>query len=302
MIHYPVLLNEALELLQIIPDGVYIDGTFGRGGHTKAILERLGSSGRVIAFDLDIEAVDYAKEHMQDPRLLLLHDNFANLQQHLQQRGINAVDGVLLDLGVSSPQLDTASRGFSFNQDAALDMRLDNTRGVTVSEWINSVDEATLADVLWRYGEERCARKIARNVVLRRVEQPILMTLDLANIIKLSMPNIKMDKHPATRSFQALRIFINDELGSLEKGLEQIPPILKPGARAVVISFHSLEDRIVKTKFNLLAQGERFPKWVTAEAPKPQYTVIAKKVRAGNSELNSNVRSRSAVLRCLEKL
>ncbi len=298
MLHYPVLLRESVNLLNIKPEGLYVDGTFGRGGHTKEILSKLNSSGRLMAFDKDIEAINYGQENINDSRLTLIHDSFANIDKHI----VDKVDGVLLDLGVSSPQLDTKERGFSHRFEATLDMRMDNTKGQSAHEWINTVDEAILADVLWRYGEERFSRKIAKNIINARNEEAITTTSKLAKIISNGMPFIEKGQHPATRSFQAIRIFINNELGDLEQVLDTVPKCLNALGRIVVISFHSLEDRIVKTKFNELSVEEKLPKWINKQVATPEFRVIAKKVKAGLYETEQNNRSRSAVLRCLEKI
>ena len=298
MLHYPVLLRESVDLLNIKPDGFYVDGTFGRGGHTKEILSRLGKDGRLMAFDKDIEAINYAKEHIADNRFTIIHDSFANISDYL----VENIDGVLLDLGVSSPQLDNSERGFSFRFEANLDMRMDNTKGQSAREWIKNVDETTLADVIWRYGEEKFSRKIAKSIVNARLENEITTTSMLAKIISQAMPFSEKGQHPATRSFQAIRIFINNELGDLELILDTVPKHLKTLGRVVVISFHSLEDRIVKTKFNKLSEEEKLPKWINKQAAKPEFRVIAKKVKAGLFETSENNRSRSAVLRCLEKI
>ncbi len=298
MLHYPVLLKESIDLLNIKPDGLYIDGTFGRGGHTKEILSRLSNNGRLIAFDKDIDAINYGQENINDNRLTLIHDSFANVDKYI----VDKVDGVLLDLGVSSPQLDTKERGFSHRFDATLDMRMDNTKGQSAHEWINTVDETTLADVLWRYGEEKFSRKIAKNIINARNEEAITTTTKLSKVISNGMPFIEKAQHPATRSFQAIRIFINNELGDLEQILDTIPKYLSTLGRVVVISFHSLEDRIVKTKFNELSVEEKLPKWINKQVAAPEFRVIAKKVKAGLYETEQNNRSRSAVLRCLEKI
>ena len=301
--HYSVLLKESIQQLNIKPDGIYVDGTLGRCGHSKEILAALGMGGRLIAFDRDIEAINYAKTNLVDVRLSIIHDNFTNISRHLCSLGVGRVDGIILDLGVSSPQLDDGSRGFSFMQDAALDMRMDNTGGESACEWINRATEAEIADVLWRYGEERFSRRIAHNIVEDRAKNPIVSTLELAAIIARSVPRSKKyDKHPATRSFQAIRIYINNELGNLEEVLTELPEILNIGGRAVIISFHSLEDRIVKTFFNSLATANKLPKWVTEDEEEPNYKVIAKKIKASNQEVNENTRSRSAVMRAIERV
>lgn len=298
MLHYSVLLAESIELLNIKPDGIYVDGTFGRGGHTKAILEKLNENGRVIAFDKDIEAINYGRQNIIDKRLTLVHNSFASIDQ----LGIEKLDGVVLDLGVSSPQLDNSNRGFSFRQEGDLDMRMDNTRGQSAKEWIKVVKEVDLADVIWRYGEERFSRRIAKNIIKARDEKEISTTTELAEIIRQSVGSTEKGQHPATRSFQAIRIFINNELGDLEKVLEKLPQHLKTGGRAVVISFHSLEDRIVKNKFNDLSKEEQLPKWINKTPDAAKYKVVAKKIKASLNEVEENKRSRSAILRCLEKI
>ncbi|MFN8769555.1 MAG: 16S rRNA (cytosine(1402)-N(4))-methyltransferase RsmH [Neisseriaceae bacterium] len=301
--HYSVLLNESIELLNIKSDGIYVDGTFGRGGHSKAILAKLGKNGRLIAFDKDLEAIEYAKQNILDERLLVVHDSFANLKKYLRSNNIKQIDGLLLDLGVSSPQLDNASRGFSFSKDAKLDMRMDITRGSSLKEWINKVEEPELDQILWRYGEERFHKRIAHQIIKLRSIKPITTTAQLAKIIEDSIPFRDKGQHPATRSFQALRIVINNELNDLEQILDDVPDLLSIYGRVVVISFHSLEDRIVKSKFNELSKAKELPKWVIANNEKDiNYKIIAKKVKATDTEINENVRSRSAILRCLEKL
>lgn len=302
-VHYSVLLHESIELLAIKPNGIYVDGTLGRCGHTREILNKLDENGKLIAFDRDVDAVDYARTNLLDRRLIVIHDNFANIDLHLQKLGVEKIDGIILDLGVSSPQLDNAERGFSFSKDAALDMRMDNTKGESARDWINYALEADIADVLWKYGEEKFSRRIAANIVKTRLEKSIETTAELANIIAKSIPKPKnYEKHPATRSFQAIRIFINNELGSLEDLLNKLPTVLAVNARVVIISFHSLEDRIVKTYFNSLVAKNKLPKWVMQIEEAADYKVIAKKVKASINEINENTRSRSAVMRSLERL
>ncbi len=302
MPHYSVLLNESVELLSIKADGLYIDGTFGRGGHTQAILAKLNEQGRLIAFDKDPEAIAYAKEFILDKRFTIIHGSFSSLLSSLDGLKISKIDGLLLDLGVSSPQLDTQSRGFSFRFDAILDMRMDNTIGQSANEWINSANEEDIAYVLWHYGEERFSRKIAKAIIARRTQEPIVTTTQLAKLISENIHVKDKAQHPATKSFQAIRIFINNELGDLEKILLDSPKLLNKGARIVVISFHSLEDRIVKQAFNNLVSTDKFPKWVMVQNSAPEYKVIAKKIKASDKELAENKRSRSAVMRSLEKL
>lgn len=302
MIHYPVLLNESIELLNIKPDGIYVDGTFGRGGHTQEILDRLSENGRLIAFDKDPDAHVYAREHFKDKRLTLIWDSFVSMKNQLAELDIKQVDGILLDLGVSSPQLDDEKRGFSFRFDAPLDMRMNTSQGISAKEWINSVDETELAGVLWNYGEERFSRRIAKAIVEKRQISPIETTKELANIIDNAMPFREKGKNPATRSFQAIRILINNELGDLEALLAQVPDLLSVDGVMAVISFHSLEDRIVKNVFNDLAKVKNLPKWVMATPELPSYEVIAKKIKASYSELEENVRSRSSILRAIKRL
>lgn len=303
MEHYSVLLEESIDLLAIKPDGIYVDGTFGRGGHTRGILAKLSDNGRVFAFDKDPDAISYAKETIDDKRLTLIHDSFANMTTRLSEYSINMLDGVLFDLGVSSPQLDTAERGFSFRFESPLDMRMDNHKGQTAADWLNSAEETELADVFWRYGEEKFSRKIAKAIVNKRKDTPLVTTSDLAKLVEDQIPYRESGQHPATRVFQATRIWINNELLDLENSLDKVPYLLKKGGRMVVISFHSLEDRIVKTKFADLASTDKLPKWVmVTNESEAEFKVIAKKIKAGNNEVSENVRSRSAVMRSLERV
>lgn len=300
--HYSVLLKESIDLLNIKPNGIYIDGTFGRGGHSGAILDRLGADGQLIAFDKDPEAIKFAAKFTNDQRFVIIHDSFANLTQHLDRLDIKRVDGILLDLGISSPQIDTPERGFSFRFDAKLDMRMDNTSGISAAEWLNSEEENILADVFWQYGEEKFSRKIAAKIVATRLVKPLETTTDLANLVAGVIPYKEKGQHPATRVFQAIRIYINNELGDVEQILEDAHSYLAESGRFVVISFHSLEDRIVKTKFVKLSSGEKLPRWVMANEKPSDYKVIAKKIKASEEELAQNSRSRSAVMRCLERV
>ncbi len=302
-LHYSVLLQESIELLNIKPDGVYVDGTLGRGGHTRELLARLNQSGRLISFDKDPEAIAYASANIQDQRLQVVHDSFANIVIRLKELSIDHVDGVLLDLGVSSPQIDTPERGFSFRFDAPLDMRMDNSKGISASEWLNSASDSEMADVFWRYGEEKFSRRIARAIVATRGEKPLLTTTQLANLIESLIPYKEKGQHPATRVFQAIRIQVNNELGDLEQILSTAPNLLNLSGRMVVISFHSLEDRITKTKFAELASGDKLPKWVMVKnEASSEYKIIAKKIKASSSEIAENGRSRSAIMRCLERV
>ncbi|KAF0206552.1 MAG: hypothetical protein FD173_42 [Gallionellaceae bacterium] len=300
--HDTVLLHEAVEALQVVPDGVYVDGTFGRGGHSRLILEKLGERGRLIALDKDLLAIAAARE-INDGRFQIEHGGFEHLSEVLHRLGIGKVDGVLLDLGVSSPQLDDAQRGFSFRFDAPLDMRMDTSRGETAAQWLATVDEALLAEVISDYGEERFARKIARALVASRKESPILSTRQLSEIVAQNVHSREPGKNPATRTFQAIRIYINRELEELESVLPQCVDSLKVGGRMAVISFHSLEDRIVKRFMRDMAQGDKLPRNLpirAAEIPLGKVRLIGKAIHASEQELDANPRARSAVLRVAE--
>jgi 16S rRNA (cytosine1402-N4)-methyltransferase len=299
--HLPVLYTQVLEGLQVIEDGTYLDGTFGRGGHARGVLQRLGPGGRLLVMDKDPEAIAVAEQSFGgDARVSIRRGSFATLGQWEQAQ---ALDGVLLDLGVSSPQLDVAERGFSFGKDGPLDMRMDPEAGQSAAQWLASAEEREIADVLWTYGEERQSRRIARAIVQRRAEQPLLRTAQLADLIASVMPRGKDKIHPATRSFQAIRIHINRELADLEAGLDAALARLKPGGRLAVISFHSLEDRIVKQFINRHAKAppanRRLPE---AQAFTPTLLALGGAIRAEDDELAANPRARSAVLRVAEKL
>ncbi len=305
MAHKAVLLDEALAALSIQPAGIYIDGTFGRGGHSGAILQQLGSSGRLLAVDKDPEAILSAEQFSSDERFSIIKDSFAVLGDVATAAGIyGQVNGLLLDLGVSSPQLDDAERGFSFSQDGPLDMRMDPDSGQSAAAWLARAEADDIAKVLKEYGEERFAKRIARAIVTAREEQAITTTARLADIVSKANPAWERGKHPATRSFQAIRIFINRELDDLLACLDQVLPMLAVGGRLAVISFHSLEDRIVKRFIRDLARGDRFPPGVpvTQDQVKPQLKMIGKAIRSGQQELSENVRARSATLRVAEKL
>jgi len=306
--HLPVMLAEVLQQLAIKNDGIYMDGTFGRGGHSKEILDRLGESGRLLAFDRDADAVnsDFAQIMCKDKRFQLKHSCFSGLESLAEAEGLlGNVDGILLDLGVSSPQLDNPERGFSFLRDGALDMRMDAHSGVSAAEWLATVDESLLIKVLFDYGEERFARRIARAVIEKRAETPIETTRQLAKLIEDAVPVKEKHKHPATRSFQAIRIEINRELDELKDVLQQAAKVLKPGGRLVVISFHSLEDRIVK-RFIRNESGAKFNpgKLPIKEADIEQGLLkkIGKALKASPQEVSQNPRSRSAVLRVAERV
>ena len=302
--HTTVLLHEAVEALQVKPQGIYVDGTFGRGGHSRLILERLGPNGRLIAMDKDPAAVA-AGQAIADPRFLLVHSSFAELSRVLHGLSVEKVDGVLLDLGVSSPQLDDAQRGFSFRFDAPLDMRMDTSSGQTAAEWLAKVDESLLTEVIRDYGEERFAKQIARALVAARKEQAILTTRQLSEVVAKVVRTREPGKNPATRTFQAIRIYINRELEELTHILPQCVDSLKPGGRLAVISFHSLEDRIVKRFMRDMAQGDKMPMGLpirAAEIPQGKLKLSGKAVYAGEKELAVNPRARSAVLRVAERL
>lgn len=304
--HKPVLLSEVLTGLAIKPDGVYIDGTFGRGGHSKAILEILSSKGRLIAIDKDLEAVGFAEKTLgKDKRFSIIHGSFNALEKIAEHYGVcGKVDGVLLDLGVSSPQLDVACRGFSFLQDGPLDMRMNTQQGITAAEWINQAKEKEIADVLFELGEERFARRIAKAIVHERALEPIVTTGRLAAIASAANPRWEEHKHPATRTFQAIRIFINQELNELEDVLSQIVEVLGAGGRLTVISFHSLEDRIVKRFIRKSFQGEALPIELPVKATElqPQLRSLGRAIKPSATEILENPRSRSAILRIAEKL
>ena len=304
MAHETVLLNEAVEALQVRADGVYVDGTFGRGGHSRLILEKLGARGRLIALDKDPAAVA-AGRAISDARFRLEYSGFEHMGEVLGRLGIDRVDGVLLDLGVSSPQLDDEQRGFSFRFDAPLDMRMDTSRGETAAEWLATAEEGELAEVIRDYGEERFARQIARAIVAARQEREILTTKQLADIVAQCVHTREPGKNPATRTFQAVRIYINRELEELESVLPQCVDHLKAGGRMVVISFHSLEDRMVKRFMREMAEGDKLPKGVPIRAvdvPQGKVRVAGKPIRASGAEVAANPRARSAVLRIAERL
>ncbi|WP_291995243.1 16S rRNA (cytosine(1402)-N(4))-methyltransferase RsmH [Candidatus Accumulibacter sp. ACC003] len=305
--HQTVLLREAVEALEIKPAGIYVDGTFGRGGHSRAILERLGPDGRLLALDRDPEAVERARE-MNDPRLLVMHRCFGDLAEALQRAAIEigeGVDGVLLDIGVSSPQLDDGRRGFSFRHDAPLDMRMDTTQGETAAQWLQRAGAQEITEVIRDYGEERFAFQIAKKIVAARREQPLATTGELAALVRATVRTREPGQDAATRTFQALRIHINQELEQLTLVLPQAMAVLKQGGRLVVISFHSLEDRIVKRFMREQAAADRLPKGLPLRAvdlPPPALALVGKLVRASVSEIAGNPRARSAVMRVAEKL
>ncbi len=305
-VHQTVLLNEAVASVLGAPNGLYIDATFGRGGHTRHLLAQLGPAARVLGFDKDPQAVAAGQAlQAEDARFEIVHGSFAALGAVLTARGLlGQVDGILADLGVSSPQLDDASRGFSFMQDGPLDMRMNSAAGQSAAEWLAVVAEAELADVLKTYGEERFARRIARALVQARAEQPITRTKQLADIVAAAHPAWEKHKHPATRSFQAIRIAINAELADVEHLLEQSLAALRPGGRLAVISFHSLEDRLVKQFIQRQEKGDDFPRGlpVTVDMLKPMLKRVGKALEPSEAEVEANPRARSARLRVAERL
>lgn len=307
--HYSVLLQESVSALigdnNTAASGIFVDGTFGRGGHSRAILERIDVNGKLIAFDKDPQAIVKGKElEKADARFGIRHSSFAQMQKILHEEGISTVNGILLDLGVSSPQLDEAERGFSFLHDGPLDMRMDNSKGISAADWVNTTKEEEIAKIFKEFGEERFARRMAAAIVKRRTQQAFTRTGDLAKVISEANPAWEKGKHPATRAFQAIRIAINSELQDLQNALVQAVDLLKPGGRLVVISFHSLEDRIVKRFFRDKSKGKIFPAGlpVTEAMLDKQLKLIGKAVKAGEQELTENVRSRSAVMRIAEKI
>ncbi|WP_038029621.1 MULTISPECIES: 16S rRNA (cytosine(1402)-N(4))-methyltransferase RsmH [unclassified Thioalkalivibrio] len=302
--HIPVLRDAVLEGLAVRADGFYVDGTFGRGGHSRAILDRLGAGGSLLAMDRDPEAAAAASSFADDPRFSFEPGPFSAMADTLRRRFPDrAPDGVFLDLGVSSPQLDTPERGFSFQHDGPLDMRMDPTQGESAADWLARAEQDEIADVIYHYGEERHSRRVARAIVAARAEAPITRTAQLAEIVRRAVPGREPGKHPATRTFQALRIYVNRELEELEQWLETIPEVLHPGARMVVISFHSLEDRMVKQALRGPRPDSRLPRGlpVMPETPERPWRPIGKPVRADAEEQRRNPRARSAVLRVGER-
>ena len=304
--HQSVLLEEAVSGLVVNPNGLYIDGTFGRGGHARAVLARLGEGGRLLAFDKDPEAIEAGRLlEREDDRFEIVHSSFAEIRATVCDRGDEGkVDGILLDLGVSSPQLDNAERGFSFMQEGPLDMRMDSARGETAEEWLNTASEEDVVRVLREYGEEQYARRIARAIVEVRQGSPLTTTLELARLIEEASPAREKHKHPATRSFQAIRIHVNRELDDLKICLDSVLDVLMVGGRLAVISFHSLEDRLVKRFIRKQVKGDDFPPGmpITWDQLNRRMRVVGKPLRASGSELEVNVRARSAILRIAEKL
>ena len=303
--HITVLLNEAVDALAVREDGIYVDGTFGRGGHSRLILSRLGSQGRLIVFDKDPQAIEAAQKLAEkDGRVTVVHDGFSSFQTTLDKLGIEEIDGALFDLGISSPQIDDGARGFSFRFDAPLDMRMDPTRGMSAAEWIATASEQDLHEVIKNYGEERFSRQIARAIVAQREESPIDTTRKLAQLVAQNVRTRERGQDPATRTFQAVRIFINRELEEVEAVLPQVMGRLKQGGRLAVIAFHSLEDRIVKQFVKKYSQHPPLPRWAAvkeADLPLPPLKAVGKAIKPGVEETASNPRARSAVLRVAER-
>ncbi|MFV2061377.1 MAG: 16S rRNA (cytosine(1402)-N(4))-methyltransferase RsmH [Gammaproteobacteria bacterium] len=304
--HYSVLLEESMKALNIQENGYYIDGTFGRGGHACAILDQLNAQGNLLVVDKDPDAISHAENlYKGDSRVRIKHGSFNAVNEYARDiNWIGKVNGVLLDLGVSSPQIDNAERGFSFKADGLLDMRMDTTSGLSAAQWLEKASEQEIAKVLKDFGEERFAKRIARAIVAERNINAITTTARLSKIVAEANPKWEKGKDPATRSFQAIRIFINNELGDLEMILNNILELLAPNGRLVIISFHSLEDRMVKRFLKKQAKGDDFPKGlpVTVSQLNPNVKIIGKVIKAGKQELEKNIRSRSAVMRVAEKL
>ncbi len=301
--HITVLLNEAVEALSVRAEGVYVDGTFGRGGHSRAILARLGPAGRLVAFDRDPRAVA-AAEAINDPRFTIVHEPFSALAEVLDALGLDGVDGMLLDLGVSSPQLDEAERGMSFRFDAPLDMRMDTSRGRTAAQWLADASVGQITEVIRDYGEERFAHAIAKAIVAARAGQPVATTGQLAALVEKAVRTREPGQHPATRTFQALRIFVNQELEELSLVLPRCVDRLRPGGRLVVISFHSLEDRIAKRFMRDASRPPQLPSRLplrASELPQPRLALVGKPVRPTEAEVAANPRARSAVMRVAER-
>jgi len=304
--HVTVLLEAAVEALSVNPDGLYIDGTFGRGGHARKILERLGDNGRLIVVDKDPQAIAIARQlAAEDSRVYAFHGSFADYRQALENSGFgNKIAGMLLDLGVSSPQIDDAARGFSFQRNGDLDMRMNPEQGLSAADWLAVAEPAEIAAVLWKYGEERFARRIVDKIIERRGTKPLTTTLELANLISEAVPRkFHGRKHPATKSFQAIRIFINQELGDLERCIAEAVDDLAINGRLVVISFHSLEDRMIKRFFKLKSTPPALPRGmpILESSVAPPFRTIGKALKPDEDEVAGNVRSRSSVMRILER-
>ena len=304
--HVTVLLQEAVDALVTNPAGFYVDGTFGRGGHSALVLQHLSPEGHLMGIDKDVSAIAVANERFaDDARFEIAHGSFAELAELIEARGMTGkVDGVLLDLGVSSPQLDEAERGFSFQNDGPLDMRMDQTRGQSAADWVNNATEEEIARVIKEFGEERFAKRMARAIVTERQKAPFTRTKHLAEVIKEANPAWEKGKHPATRAFQAIRIHVNNELTDLDAVLEQALKVLAIGGRLVVISFHSLEDRVVKRFIRRQELGDPVPRGlpIRDEQLNKRMRSCGKAIKASDGEVDANVRSRSAIMRVAEKI
>ena len=301
--HQSVMFTESIDALNIKTGGIYIDATFGRGGHTQGILDRLDKSGSVIAFDQDIHAVEFAKENFNDERLTVIHSAFTHMGEILSERNLSGkIDGILMDLGVSSPQLDNADRGFSFNTDGPLDMRMDQTSGISAAQWLENADAVEIANVIYEFGEEKKSRHIASAIKRYQQDKAITTTLQLANIIA-GVVRTKKNKHPTTRSFQAIRIFINQELKQLAETLDQSINLLAPKGQLSIISFHSIEDRIVKQFIQKHSKQKQLPKGLPVMNIELEQTLFKNlgKQFASKDEVKNNKRSRSAILRVAQR-
>ena len=304
-VHKSVMLNECIENLAVKSDGIYVDGTVGGAGHSTEIAKKLGENGRLIAFDRDPDAIKAATERLEPYNATVVRSNFSRMREVLNEMNIDKVDGILLDLGVSSHQLDVGERGFSYHADAPLDMRMSK-EGLSAADIVNTYSKDELAKILFEYGEEKFAWRIAENIISARSEKPILTTGELAEIVKQSVPaKVRREKNPCKKTFQAVRIAVNGELDHLSKGLDEAFELLKPGGRIAVITFHSLEDRMVKQKFAALCKGcicdPRLPQCVCGRTPQAKL-VNRKPIEASAAELEENNRSRSAKLRVLERI
>jgi 16S rRNA (cytosine1402-N4)-methyltransferase len=306
MTHQTVLLNEAVEALNLQADGHYVDGTFGRGGHSRKILESLGEGATLLVIDKDPAAIEVAQDlKKEDGRVQIMHGSFSDIKSLVGETGLlGKIDGVLLDLGLSSPQLDESERGFSFMRKGPLDMRMNNEGGVSAKDWLKTVGESELASVIKEYGEERFSKRIARAIVEAREEVSIDDTKQLADIVSKAIPKWEKHKHPATRTFQAIRIFINQELDDLQKALDDVLEVLAIGGRVVVISFHSLEDRIVKIWIKRMAKGDDVPSYIpiTYKDLNQKLNIIGKAIKPSAQEVEQNPRARSAIMRIAEKI
>ncbi len=305
--HISVLLEESVNLLEVKPDGIYVDGTLGGGGHSAFICSKLSDNGSLIGIDRDMTAIDAAGKRLSQfgNKVTIVHNNFANIKQVLSELDIKEIDGAILDLGVSSPQLDTAERGFSYNMDARLDMRMNREDSLSAYDVVNTYTEEQLSKIIFEYGEERFARQVARKIVAAREKMRIETTFQLVDIIKTAIPAKLRDKNPAIRTFQAIRIEVNKELEILENAIKDFVDVLKPGGVLSIITFHSLEDRIVKQTFQRLSEGctcpKNFPVCVCGN--KPVVKLINRKpIVSGSAELEMNIRAHSAKLRAIKKI